>query len=162
MRKLRTEEDLEFATLSQVRKRLADKGLREPSKPELDLPPIPSELGDLPGEDIIELYGVYTGHYEWVTYSHTLAELSAAEWKNILEHKTAEFKLDNPDSDPRLDPELIELRRQVQMWEQESELLKAHKSALHRNMSVVSRAVEVLKIGAKASARAGNMGRSWD
>lgn len=162
MRTVKSDESFEYATLEIVKRRLEQKGLKQPSQPEEELPDTPTQLADLPPGEVINLFRLYEAHYEHVNYSHAIAELLVGEWKNNLKHILASVKQDQPDGDIELNELIISARKRLQIHEQEAVLLGTHKSALHRRMALVSRAIEGLKLSFSGSIRGENAGRAWD
>lgn len=161
MRSLQESDKQEFSTLEQVRANLRRKGFNEPFQPRDELQEIPPNLMDSGGDTAVSLFREYEAHYEYVTYQHALAELCVGEWKNNLALILAKLKRDGVEKEEiELQDEIIMARKTLQKWVQEETLLGARKSALHRRMALVSRAVEAMKVGYQGSTRSGNIGLS--
>jgi len=152
------EEAQEFATLDKVRKRLEERGIREPVKPKHEPKPISKNLMDEGGDSLVEQYREYEAFYEYVAYQHAMATLKVGEWKNNLTALLSKAKKEVEKDEIDTLPVILEARKTLQIHEQEETLLGVHKSALHRRMQMLSRSVEIMKMSYDGSRRAGNAG----
>lgn len=166
-----------FATSDRVLDDLEKSGIKDPVKPQFDLPEVTVDaLTTTNSRDYAELFAKQLAWFNYLTQTHALSKIMLLEAENILDlvenaikdalleenklrDKAEKMSAGEIATKVKVHPDYVEALEKAQEVKQYKLRLDAHVDVADRNMKVISREVEMKKIEAEGAARESSIGR---
>jgi hypothetical protein len=145
-----------FNTLEKVRERLETMGIKQPPAPESDLPKVPENLESLSDMELGSFHSRLLEHYNFASSKLAEAEAEKLQITNQVTYLKAKLESEGT-KDVKINDAYLYALRLEQEIKQTIIMLESLKTILNKDMTVISRNIEIRKLDWEKNRRDGGI-----